>query len=99
MGSQDSQTTKFEITVIAIVPLAKVLYPHYLVLWKGLKAVGSMATSKQLAFSAARMRNQNLFQFEFDTVTDHFGLSDWGSGEMEGGKWKGENKCRGPDQS
>ena len=38
----------------AVVPLDKVLYPHCLVHWKGLKAVGPMVAYKQLAFLVAR---------------------------------------------
>ena len=42
----------------AVVPLGKTLYPHCLVPWKGLKAVGPLVacihTCKQLAFLVAR---------------------------------------------
>ena len=40
----------------AVVPLGKALFPHCLVPWKGLKAIGPLVAclNKQLAFLVAR---------------------------------------------
>ena len=44
-------------------PLGNTLYPHCLVPWKGLKAVGPLVASyKQLAFLAGKIKSKYKFQ-------------------------------------